>query len=231
MIAQIRGRTVYQLSGEPFSAWFEGNDLIAVAGDCDEDPEPGLKAQMPTIHQQYVSDILEAADGKQPNVTTHPGFVLAVAEGKDLKGFEADGLFFIGPDDDRGLFRWVVGLDVQDSGATTGHPSQAEDDPAKTARDNAAHERIAGTNEEGKHFLEQVEALGFNRLKRVVGRWGFQDGALLADVRIERLRLGRGSSPASIPRPFGPIDCRRCPRAPQRLSLARSTSMERITSR
>ena len=39
--------------------------------------------------------MLDTLEGKERNVTTHAGFLSAVAEGKDLKGFEPTGLFFV----------------------------------------------------------------------------------------------------------------------------------------
>ncbi len=81
------------------SWWFEGDDLILVAG-----PSGGFallverkEKPAPPTHKDRVAAVLDAIEGKGPNVSTHPGYIAAMAQGKDIRGFEADGLAFVAP--------------------------------------------------------------------------------------------------------------------------------------
>ncbi len=114
--ATIRGRTVYQMTSgdEPdrrtpkagdaaekagadakvrrISAWREGNDWIIVV---DHGGFAGGASKAKGTPPDRLTQVLDCADGKAPNVTTHPGFLAAVAEGSDLKNFEPNGMYFI----------------------------------------------------------------------------------------------------------------------------------------
>ncbi len=79
------------------SAWYEGGDLVLIIGpdavwadliDADKEKELG------SAHLKHRAAVLDTIEGKQPNVTTHAAFISTLAEGKDVKGFEPDGLFF-----------------------------------------------------------------------------------------------------------------------------------------
>ena len=79
------------------SAWNEGGDLVLILGpdavwadliDVDKEKELGA------AHLKHRAAVLDAIEGKQPNVTTHAAFISTVGEGKDVKGFVPDGLFF-----------------------------------------------------------------------------------------------------------------------------------------
>ena len=157
---RLRGRDVYQIAGESekkrddppgeeapparlevldaparprLSWWFEGDDLVLISCPIDESPvttEPEKMKPLAAVHSDYCTAVFDVTEAKRPHVATHPAYLSAVAQGTDIKGFEADGLFFI---NDRAL----------------------------------------------------LEDLGLDGIKRVVGRWGFQDKALLTDVRVE----------------------------------------------
>ncbi len=115
--SRIRGRTVYQIPEPPdekkqaalglvggalvtaklpdtrISAWREGDDWIIV---IDQIGRVISEKKLPAgPHPDLLARVLDSIEGKQPDVTTHPGFISALAEGKDLKGFEPNGLFFL----------------------------------------------------------------------------------------------------------------------------------------
>jgi hypothetical protein len=114
---RIRGREVFRLRDEDtrnplyideppgsiptppdppiVSAWMENDDLILVFGNCGRESNPPNEKAKQNGAQDPVEIVLDTVEGKLPNVTTHPGFISAVAEGKDLKGFEPNGLFFL----------------------------------------------------------------------------------------------------------------------------------------
>ena len=65
---------------------------------------PAAGKRLAEVHTGQLTAVLDVLEGKQPNVTTHPAYVAAISEGKDIKGFESDGLFFIDPGAKGGLF-------------------------------------------------------------------------------------------------------------------------------
>ncbi len=91
--------------------WFEKDDLVLMEVLLDrfavmQDPEKGKRHA--ELHAGQLTAILDVLEGKMPNVTSHPAYVAATAEGTDIKGFESDGLFFIDAGKDGGLFRDVL---------------------------------------------------------------------------------------------------------------------------
>ncbi len=99
--------------GQPAAAipwlswWFEKDDLVLISMPLDtsshmQDPATGKR--FAEVHTGQLTAVLDAFEGKQANVTTHPGYVAAISEGKDIKGFESDGLFFIDSGSKGGLF-------------------------------------------------------------------------------------------------------------------------------
>jgi hypothetical protein len=87
-----------------WSGWLEGEDLIVILTDRDGlKPESNQSRLSARLHQDRVSLVFDTIDGKRPSVTRHPGFAAARSEGNDLKGFEAAGLCFIGPESKQGL--------------------------------------------------------------------------------------------------------------------------------
>ncbi len=107
-------RTAVAPAGEPaaspgpwLSWWFEANDLVLISGPSAEQGTPvdaGKPKAVSNLHGAHVTAVLDCIEAKQKNVTTHPGFAAAVAEGQDIKGFESDGLFFIELGGQGGLF-------------------------------------------------------------------------------------------------------------------------------
>ena len=75
--------------------WFEGDDLVLVSG-------PG---GAPKAHAGRVAAVLDAIERKGADASTHPGYVAALAEGGDIRGFEPDGLFFV----EAGAIRALLG--------------------------------------------------------------------------------------------------------------------------
>jgi hypothetical protein len=187
--SRFRGRTIYRLDGdEPFSAWFEGDDLILVCNlygvhvqDVNAHNEWLKKA-----HRKHIGKVLDCAEGKQLDASRHPAFLSARAEGKDLKGFEASGLWFVETTGDLGAIMLLGGLELA-AGAVV--PQLAF--PAGPAKD----EKTVGADaEEANDAVEAAPAAvdelararrALDGIKRVVGRWGFQDKSLLSDIRIE----------------------------------------------
>ncbi|MHB1558365.1 MAG: hypothetical protein ACYC61_12970, partial [Isosphaeraceae bacterium] len=90
-LAARRGRDIPE---SRLSAWFEKDDMLLVASvPSDHVVEPGK--QPDDTNGRDIATVLDTIEGKHPDVATHPGYVSAVAEGKDVTGFEGDGLFFI----------------------------------------------------------------------------------------------------------------------------------------
>ena len=80
---------------EPYlSWWFEGDDLLLVVGPS-----------APPTHREQRDAVFDAIEGKRPNASAHAGYVAAMAEGKDIAGFEPNGLFFIELGEAGGLFK------------------------------------------------------------------------------------------------------------------------------
>ncbi len=85
------------------SAWFEKDDLVLVAtlpDDVDPFHNPARGNRSGDAHMRSVELALDVIEGKKPNVSSHAAYASAASEGKDIRGFEADGLFFVelGPD-------------------------------------------------------------------------------------------------------------------------------------
>ena len=88
------------------TAWFEGDDLIIVWGpseDAGDVPDPGSGKSLAQLNREFITSILDTADGKQANVSAHAGYKAAVDERNALKSFEPAALFFFGPGDDAGI--------------------------------------------------------------------------------------------------------------------------------
>lgn len=111
--AQVRGRTmnVFQKlrdgGGAPGAArqrvgpswWLEGDLLLLVNGPTGSALGPGddkgeAEKDLTALHVGYVDRILDVIDGKAPNALTSAGLALARAHGRDIGGFEPNGLFF-----------------------------------------------------------------------------------------------------------------------------------------
>ncbi len=73
--------------------WFEVNDLIVVWGPNDAFPDNQGK-DLGAIHAAQVASVLDAIEGKQLCVSSHPTYIAASAEGRDINGFEPNGLAF-----------------------------------------------------------------------------------------------------------------------------------------
>jgi hypothetical protein len=192
----VRGRKVYEFFEEPVeidaknplyvdeppgstpappippvaSAWMEGDDLILVFGNCGGQPVPaGAKTRVDRYQDRTVY-VLDTIEGRQPDVTTHPGFISAIAEGKDLKGFEPNGLWFADTTGDVGTFLLMDGLEFAaalivepamsalarpgtdaKAGGSTGLPGKVEDEktPASTSwtKDRSVAPAVASGSE------------------------------------------------------------------------------------
>ncbi len=100
--------------------WLEGDAVIFVKG-----PTPGLfdalmkpdraKKDLRALHKARVAAVLDAIEAKRANVSTHPAHVAATAEGRDLDGFEATGLFFAEAGEGQGMLDGLSGLGGADS--------------------------------------------------------------------------------------------------------------------
>ncbi len=87
-------------SAKRLTVWLEGNDLIVVQGPDDDLADRFLARgastkNRATRHLERVTAVLDAIDGKQPSVSTHRAYQAASAQGRDLAGFEANGLFLV----------------------------------------------------------------------------------------------------------------------------------------
>jgi hypothetical protein len=114
--------------------WFEGDDLIVVAGptapkaECEKDDAP---ARLPL----RIASVLDAIEGKTPGVATHPGRAAALAEGQDIQGFESNGLFFVEMGTVREIYARLFEPIVYMSGSIEGVVLP----PAKSIRDDVQY--------------------------------------------------------------------------------------------
>jgi hypothetical protein len=228
---RVRGRDVHQiadpapknphLGDEPFalpaqpappagpsvpwlSWWFEGDDLVLICGpdaDAAALAAHAVKRNAAATLAGHRATVFDVIEGKQPNVETHAGYLSALAEGKDLKGFESDGLFFIDPGNEKGFFAVLNGnresLALQGL-ATIGdmagfllpgasQPAEADQKPVEErlplglpSGPGSPPKPVAAARDEA----DPARILGLDAVKRIVGRWGFQGKALLTDVRV-----------------------------------------------
>jgi hypothetical protein len=144
--------------------WFEGDDLIWVVGPTDDSFDPALIAggsnkRIAEAHRGRVAAVLDTIEGKQPNATTLPAHVAARAEGRDLLGFEPNGLFFA---ESRSRLGKGVLSEVRDK-----------------------FESHAGLPKGDTNEFDLLEAMDISRARRIVGRWGFRGKSLLTDIRFE----------------------------------------------
>jgi hypothetical protein len=189
--SQFRGRTIYAPEGdEPFSAWFEGDDLIVVL-DLDSANNQDANArqkQRAETHRTHMGKMLDCADGRRPDAGRHPSFLSARAEGKDLKGFEANGLWFVDSTGDLGatVLAEGAGLAAEFILSALAVPAgQARPEKKAEAAPAEADDAVAAAPTANDEITRARRALGLDGIKRVVGRWGFQGKALLSDIRIE----------------------------------------------
>lgn len=83
------------------SWWFEGVDLIVIAAPngAPADRDVGDKKTSPAFsHNDQVAAVLDTIEGTEGNASSHPGYSAARAAGKDIQGFQPDGLFFAEPE-------------------------------------------------------------------------------------------------------------------------------------
>lgn len=100
------------------SWWFEGDDVVLVAnpsGGSAFVTERNKEKPASATHTDRVAALLDVIEGKAPGASTHPDYAAALAEGKDIQGFEPDGLFFVASGKGMGLFRSLLeGIGVVD---------------------------------------------------------------------------------------------------------------------
>ena len=177
--ARLRGRNVYFIGNDEqrfkiedgglarersdpwLTAWAEGDDLLIV----EDLSEPEALKTVSDLQKGHVTAVFDTIERKLPNVTTHPGYLSALAGDKDIKGFEPTGLFFAGPINNKGLYSWI--RDVW----------QGRIEAATKARQNRARESIPR--------LGVIAADGLDEIERIAVRWGFQGKAFLTDIRID----------------------------------------------
>jgi hypothetical protein len=187
----VRGRTIYRPDGDPVSVWFEGDDLVLVCSLEFMDVTGhaanlrGGDQRLPNAHKKHIGNILDCVEGRQLDVSKHPAYLAARAEGKDLKGFEPSGLWFVDTTGDLGAMMLVGGLDLA-AELVSSQPAR----PVKEEKINkAAVEEDEDANDAAPAADDEIAKarrdLGLDGIKRIVGRWGFQGKALLSDIRIE----------------------------------------------
>jgi hypothetical protein len=221
---RLRGRDIFvdptPVDGRPAklsncwnSWWFEGNDLIFVGSHIFH---PGSQAA-PADKKNQVKDlsafrtlVLDTVDGKEPDVTKNAAYVAAVAEGKDIKGFEASGLFWIDPGMGASFVSAIPAMpgpvaplnlpelkpiSPDDVPPLLYIPNEADGTPipmtlpadvfAPEVDSAVTLARNVALAKEKKEEADELKMLGLDGIKRIVVRWGFQGKALLTDVRIE----------------------------------------------
>ena len=100
--------------------------------------------------------MIATIEHEEADARAHPAHALAAAQGREIGGFEPDGLFFAASRKGGGVIgelRDRVGFASQRGGA------------------------------QGDEFTV-AESLGLDRATQIVGRWGFRGKALLTDVRF-----------------------------------------------
>jgi hypothetical protein len=190
----VRGRMILRLDGDQVSVWCEGDDLVLVCS-LELFDFAGLapnaqarNAQLPNAHEKHIGNILNCTEGKQVDAGKHPAYLSARAEGMDLKGFEPSGLWFIDTSGDLGSFMLLGGLDLAAELASAQFhflPEPSKEEKIGGAAANEADD-ADGAAPPGMNDLASIRRdLGLDGLKRIVGRWGFQGGTLLSDIRLE----------------------------------------------
>ena len=174
----------------PISTWYEGGDLVLIAGPSDDSfalVDPEKQKVLIAAHLKHRTAVFDTIDGNQPNVETNAAYLATAAQGKDIKGFDPNGLFFVEASSRTRLL--ASGLEqslppqLQALSARAPVPDLAfvvrprqitPIDPTKPAQPDAA-----------KAPYNPLAELGLDGVKRIAGRWGFQGKALFTDVRIE----------------------------------------------
>ena len=164
--------------------WFEGDDLILTDGlpratGADAKPKPAEPAKAAT---DRVDAVLDAIEGEAPNASTHPGREAALAEGRGIDGFAPDGLVVIESAGGGDLLQDLMKRADVPAIPFVPIPKLAK---APTPDDEIAPEAADDKEAGPKDGLDELKALGLDRLKRVVGRWGFRGEALMTVVRFE----------------------------------------------
>ncbi len=145
----------------PVTWWLEADSLILVVGPSFELAEIMTKPQetskeIGALHQARVAALIATIEHEEADARAHPVHALAAAEGREIDGFEADGLFFAMSRKGGG----VLG-ELRNRLRPASGPSGAQGDEFTVA-----------------------ESLGLDRATQIVGRWGFRGKALLTDVRF-----------------------------------------------
>ena len=218
---RIRGRDVFSVQPEqndlaarspepPASWWFEGNDLVVMLSaslKVESAPDPQRKKPAP-VFASLRTRVFDTFDGKEPDVTKNPAYASAIAEGRDIKGFEANGLLLVDPIMAEFLISATGSLPGQIAApnlpeakfispsdappqlmlphADSVNPADLPDDVFGPPVDSALI--LAGNvppARKDKEESDPLKALGLDGIKRIVVRWGFQDKALLTILRIE----------------------------------------------
>jgi hypothetical protein len=165
--------------------WVEGDDLIVTEARPRDatggmrkrgDDQKSVKAP-----EDPLDAVLDAIEGRQPNASKHPATEAALAEGRDVRGFEPNGLFFV---DFQGgsLLKALEGFDALNEPKVVLpqlSSRKKEPEPADAPAPAPATEKSKGD------VLAELELLGVTGITRVVGRWGFHGKGLVTDVRIE----------------------------------------------
>jgi hypothetical protein len=210
------------------SGWLEGEDLVLICTpykEMREKHEPSAGGLTATTPQNQLALVWDTIDGKRPNVEKHPGFVAACSEGNDLKGFEAAGLYFVGPDTNQGLLiafaesdpshgsQAEMGAQGRENATPSYLPAPIDEEirragasvdplpPVLTEKDaefmngpqTSANASLKGessskpdaADDEMAFWRKGVKALGLDGIRRIAGRYGFQDRAFVNDLRVE----------------------------------------------
>jgi hypothetical protein len=198
--------------GSPWlSWWFEGEDLVLVSGPAEDlaaSLDPGKTAQFAAAHLKQRAAVLDVIEGKAPSVATSAAYAPAWAEGKDIKGFEPNGLLFIDTGVGQGLLAGLPSLGEDQALAAWLKAQEFSSPPSTTAATRAdsvseslpelpddpfqpdehvefGAEGIDPAGEAARRHLDPAVLLGLDGIKRVTVRWGFKENALLTVVRVE----------------------------------------------
>jgi hypothetical protein len=92
-----------EAAANALACWFEGDDLVVVAGPTAPKAE-GAKDDAPAPLPLRVAAVIDTIEGEASSVAVLPGRAAALAEGRDIPGFESDGLFFVEVAKAKGLY-------------------------------------------------------------------------------------------------------------------------------
>lgn len=148
--------------------WLEGDDAVVILG----------------AGREHVEKVLDTIDGKAPSAATHP-LRITLTDVRGALDFEPVGLFFVLPSA-RLVKAGSVGSSATIPKVAPAVPSGVPPEPPPA--DLPPNRPVLVEPPPPVQVAELTTEdgiLGFDRIKRITGHWGFQGTALASDIRVE----------------------------------------------